>query len=371
MKIANLVSTFPPHKGGMGLVCEDEAVRLAPEHEVAVFTLAYPNYKYEDEDLSYKIFRLKPFIKIGDGGILRNLEELLRGFDVVHLHYPFYGALGSLIKAKKLLGFKLVVTYHMDAQRAGCLSFANNLYDKIYSKKLFSVADRVIVVDEDYFKASKFGRYIGKDKSVVLPNGVDLSVFKPASIKTWLELGHQELTGKKVILFVGNLLPVKNLQLLIKILPNLDNDARLAIVGGGYAEQSIRDLVNEKKLQDKIIFLGNDVSRELLSDYYRVANVVAIPSLSESFSLVAVEAMAGGAIVAGSEVSGLRGRIKNNEDGFLLKVNNEQIWIDGLNKILNLSEVERQIISERASESAKKYSVEEHMRKLKEVYLAL
>lgn len=371
MKIAHLVSTFPPHKGGMGLVCQDEVSRLAPEHEVMVFTLAYPGNKYDEEKLSYKIFRLKPIIKIGDGGIICGLTELLRGYDIVHLHYPFYGALGSLIKAKKLLGFKLVVTYHMDSQRAGFLSFVNNFYDKIYSKKLFSIADRVIVVDEDYFKASKFGRYIGKDKSVILPNGVDLSVFKPASVKTWDELGHPELSGKKIILFVGNFLPVKNLPLLINILPNLLSDTRLALVGGGYAEDKIRELIAEKNLQDKIIFLGNDISREQLADYYRAADVIAIPSLSESFSLVAVEAMAAGAIVAGSDVSGLRGRIKNNEDGFLFKINDEQIWTDGLNKILDLPSEERKNISARAVESAQKYSIEEHVRKLQGIYFSL
>ena len=83
MKIAHLISTFPPHKGGMGLVCQDEVSRLAPENEVAVYTLAYPGYKYEDEKLSYKVFRLKPFIKIGDGGILSGLTELLRGYDII------------------------------------------------------------------------------------------------------------------------------------------------------------------------------------------------------------------------------------------------------------------------------------------------
>ena len=136
-------------------------------------------------------------------------------------------------------------------------------------------------------------------------------------------------------------------------------------------ENKIQELINEKNLQDKIIFLGNDVSRKQLADYYRAANVVAIPSLSESFSLVAAEAMAVGAIVVGSDVPGLHGRIKNNEDGFLFKVNDERIWTDGLNKILNLSSEERKNISARAVESAQKYSIEEHMRKLKEVYLAL
>ena len=356
------------------MVCQDEVSRLAPENEVAVYTLAYPGYKYEDEKLSYKVFRLKPFIKIGDGGILSGLTELLRGYDIVHLHYPFYGALGSLVKAKKMLGFKLVVTYHMDAQRAGLLNFANDIYDKVYSKKLFSITDRVIVVDEDYFKTSKFGRFIGKDKSVILPNGVDLSVFRVYHCE---ERGTSDVAilsqmkNKKIILFVGNFLPVKNLPLLIKILPDLPPDTRLALVGGGYAENKIQELINEKNLQDKIIFLGNDVSRKQLADYYRAANVVAIPSLSESFSLVAAEAMAVGAIVVGSDVPGLHGRIKNNEDGFLFKVNDERIWTDGLNKILNLSSEERKNISARAVESAQKYSIEEHMRKLKEVYLAL
>jgi glycosyltransferase involved in cell wall biosynthesis len=371
MKIAHLISTFPPRLGGMGNVCLEEVKRLAAEHEVAVFTLAYPGDAPKDE--KFIVRRLKPILRAGDAGWITGLSKILRGFDIVHLHYPFYGALGAVIKAKKLLGFHLVVTYHMDPQRRGAARIVQNLYDKIYARKLFAIADKVIAVDADYFRESKFGRFIGKEKSVILNNGVDLSIFNFASAVAPLALWRDkpEFVGKKIILFVGNFLPVKNLRLLIKILPNLGDDVVLAIVGGGYAEKEIRSLINSANLEKRVVFLGREVNRDMLADFYRASSVVAVPSLSESFSLVAMEAMASGAVLAASDIAGIRGRINNQINGFLFEANNEQVWTDGLRKILDMSLTERQIISERASESAKKYSVEEHVRKLQDIYLTL
>jgi glycosyltransferase involved in cell wall biosynthesis len=369
MKIAHLISTFPPRLGGMGNVCLEEAKRLAAEHEVAVFTLAYPDDAPTREN--FRVERLKPILRAGDAGWIIGLSKILRGYDIVHLHYPFYGALGAVIKAKKLLGFHLVVTYHMDPQRRGAARIIQNLYDKIYARKLFAIADKVIAVDADYFKESKFGRFIGKEKSVILNNGVDLSIFNFAPAKDWPQLGYPELANKKIVLFVGNFLPVKNLRLLIKILPNLGDDVVLAIVGGGYAEKEIRNLINSANLEKKVVFLGREANCDMLADFYRASSVVAVPSLSESFSLVAVEAMASGAILAVSDIAGIRGRINNQIDGFLFEADNEQVWTDGLRKILEMSPAEHQVISERASETAKKYSVEEHVRKLQDIYLIL
>jgi D-inositol-3-phosphate glycosyltransferase len=120
-------------------------------------------------------------------------------------------------------------------------------------------------------------------------------------------------------------------------------------------------------LQDKIVFLGGDASYEQLADYYRAARVVAVPSLSESFSLVTAEVLAVGAIIAASDIPGIRGRIIN-KCGFLLPVNDEDAWARGLNMILNLSDEERRIISDSARAAAQKYSLDEHVMKLKEIY---
>lgn len=366
MKIAHIVSTFLPHPGGMGQVCFEEAKLLAKEHQVTVFTLAYKGKLYREESWPFKVRRLEPLIQLGDAGWLIDLKKELAGFDLVHLHYPFYGACGSLIKAKKLLGFPLVVTYHMDAQSTGIKKLIGRVYDFFYTGDLLKVADKIVAVDADYFRNSKYGRFIGKEKSAVLPNAVNTEFFLPGPADFGMK-PLSEFTGKNIVLFVGNLLPVKNLALLINILPKLADDVCLLVAGGGYEEERYKQLVSDKELDGRVRFVSN-FSQDDLLNFYRAAALVAVPSFSESFSLVALSAMSAGAIVAVSDIPGLRARIKDADDGFLIPVDNAEAWISGLKMIINLSPEKRRAISEQARKNAQNFSLEKHGAELNEIY---
>src|SRR3989339_895621 len=99
MRIAHIVSTFPPRIGGMGVVCFQEAKRLAESgNQVTVFTMRY-NEADEHSSL-FRIKRLKPWIKKGDGGWVPQLLFNLRNFDILHLHYPFYVSAHCVLLAK-------------------------------------------------------------------------------------------------------------------------------------------------------------------------------------------------------------------------------------------------------------------------------
>lgn len=370
MKIAHLISTFPPRLGGMGTVCYEEARRLAGNHEVTVFTLPYGGLDDAQSEAGFSVRRLEPKFMFGDAGWLTGLSRELNGFDIVHLHYPFYGALGSLMTAKKLIGFPLVVTYHMDPQGTGLKKILQKIYDVYCAGRLFRLADKVLFVDREYFAGSKFGRHIGKETASELPNGVDTGVFTPGP-GDWPALGRPELVGKKTILFVGNLLPVKNPEFLIRLLPSLLGDAVLVFVGGDYDEESVRRAAAGSAYENRIIFAGKDFDRNALAKYYRSASVVAVPSLSESFSLVAVEAMASGAIVVGSDIPGIRGRIQNNVDGFLAPLNDTALWASVLNKIFTMSPDEKRAIGGRAAEKARAYDWNIHADKLEQYYLSV
>lgn len=367
MKIAHLVSTFLPRVGGMGQVCFEEAARLSSDHEVTVVTLDYGGSASVESLNGFTVKRLRPLVKLGDAGYLSGLIEVLRDFDLVHLHYPFYGALGALIRAKKLLGFSLVVTYHMDAQSGGTKKFLQVFLDWLYARKLFQLADRVIAVDLDYFKQSKYGRFIGKEKSVVVPNGVDTDLFCPGAGE-WTDLGLPSLTDKKTILFVGNLLPVKNLLLLCDILPDLPSDTRLVIVGGNYNEKFVRQYVVKRGLTEKVVFAGRMPDRKELAGFYRSSALVAVPSRSESFSLVIIEALACGSLVLASDIVGIRGRISDGQDGFLAPVGDKIFWKKKISDIFLLPYEEQNILRNRARAKALKYDWKIHLSALREIY---
>lgn len=367
MKIAHIVSTFPPHSGGMGQVCLEEAVRLSADHDVTVMTLPDGDQEAKFSTGNFIIKYLSPLVKFGDAGYLTDLVKSLRGFDIVHLHYPFYGALGALIRAKKLLGFSMVVTYHMDPQSGGVKKWLQNIFDRLYAKKLFNLADHILAVDLDYFKQSKFGRYIGKEKISILPNGVDTNIFCPGS-GDWPDAHLEALAGAKTILFVGNILPVKNVKLLCDILPNLPANIKLVIVGGGYFEPSLRNYLNERGLAGRVIFAGITHDRKMLANYYRAASIVAIPSFSESFSLVAVEALACGAVLLASDIPGIHGRITDGMNGFFAPVDDRATWQKRITEILNMNNDKINMIRAQARNSAIVYDWANHIALLSKIY---
>ena len=112
LKIAQIVSTFPPYRGGMGNVAyhlTDSLSRLG--YEVVVFT---PKTKLSDVNMQsyFKIHKLLPQFKFGNSAIVLQLAYHLLKFDLVHLHYPFLGASLGVILAKLIRGKKIKFILH-------------------------------------------------------------------------------------------------------------------------------------------------------------------------------------------------------------------------------------------------------------------
>ena len=398
MKIAHVISTFPPRHGGMGQVCFEEAKRLAERgHDVTVFTLAYDRLQTTDYGLQFsdlgpalsadrlrtancelKIVRLKPLFMFGDAGFAPQLFFKLKNFDLVHLHYPFYGAAQCVWLAKFFRGQKYVVTYHMDAHPVGFLKkLFQGIYDFVWAKKVLSGAEKVAVVDEDFFNASRHGRFVKKEKAVFLPNGVDLEIFKPRP-KDLSAVGLPELAGKKIILFVGNLLPLKRLDLAIealKILSGLQttdygsgigggHSLALVVVGGGYAEEKFKKMA----VGANVVFAGSCPGVQKLAAYYNAADCLVAPSDFESFSLAALYGLASGLPIIASDIPGLRRRVADGQDGFLFKAGSAESLALALKKLFALTDEERKKMGEAGRAKAAAYSWNVHIEKLLEVY---
>jgi len=374
MKIAHVIATFPPHIGGMGSVAFEECQRLAERgHDVTAFTMWYPGASYNDSSYKFKIVRLKPLFKVGDAGWVPQLFGQLRGFDVVHLHYPWYGGAEWVWLASLIHKQKYVVTYHMDAVPEGSFKkLIQMAYDIFLAKAVLGSAEKIFTVSKEHFLRSKFGYAISPEKVMEIQNGVDTDVFKPMaapSLPASLPEGERESRkDKKIILFVGNLLPVKGLEVLFRAMREIsDPVARLFVVGGGYEEKQLRKLAQELGLSDRVRFIGSCTDKKELARYYALAYCVVVPSLVESFSLVAVEAMASGSVVVGSDIPGIRERIES--DGFLFTAGSVESLKEMLEKVLSLSTEERKAMGERGRKKVVgKYSLEKHMEKLEIAY---
>ncbi len=323
MKIAQVVSTFPPQHGGMGYVCFYDSRELVKRgHDVTVFTLDYGRMNCNNDPKYFKIVRLKPFIMHGDAGLVPQLYSMLKRFDVVHLHYPFFGGAEYVYFVSLFHKNKYLLTYHMDYYGDNLLkSLVVGCYEPLLLKSIIRNATKIVALSREHLKSSKASRFIDWNKVIEIPNGIDTQKFFPGK-KNHELINKHNLSGKTVILFVGNLLPVKGVHLLIDVLLKIkDKNLVLLIVGGGYREAEHRKQVKEKGLEDRVIFAGHKSPDEELPAYYNLSDFLVLPStLSESFGLVVLEAMASGKPAIVSSLPGPAQLIEDGKDGLIFKV---------------------------------------------------
>jgi glycosyltransferase involved in cell wall biosynthesis len=288
MKIAVVVSTYPPYKGGMGNVAQSqvEVLRRAG-HEVTVFTP-----KWGTESTAGTV-QLKPLFRWGNSASVSQLIWRLRGFDIVELHYPFFGGAEWVWLWKKIFGrtTRLIVLYHMDAIGSGLNGLIFRLYNLLFLGPVLKAADRVIVTSRDYAASSLMARFARDPKVVEVPLAVDVARFSPAP----------KPPATPTALFVGGLdqahyfKGVENLIQAFAAVVWRHPAARLLIVGAGDLRATYEKRARESGVSGRVTFLGN-VSDAKLTEIYRQASFHVLPSLdrSEAFGLVTLEAAASG-----------------------------------------------------------------------------
>lgn len=238
--------------------------------------------------------------------------------DVLHGHYWMSGWVGRHLRRRH--GTPLVQSFHTLGRVKNDLLAPGDLPEPA----LRLAAEDRIVADADAVVAGTpqeardlehlYGATPGAVR--IVPAGVDLDVFTPDIDR---HAARQALGGGRIVLFVGRLQPLKAPDLAVRALAALDHvmpddgmPTRLVIVGGtsgpplGDAHPTaLRRLAEELGVSDRVALLAPRPQHELAA-LYRAADAVIVPSHSESFGLVALEAQACGTPVVTSDVGGLR-----------------------------------------------------------------
>lgn len=322
MRIAHVSATFPPYRGGTGNVCLHNALALARRgHEVHVFTAAGGAPAREERD-GVVVRRLRPLLRVGNAPVLPGLLGALRGFDIVHLHYPFFG--GEISALAAALGrTPLVITYHQDVLLRGAIGLAERALRHTSGRVALRSAARVLFTSRDYARASYArGLLRGRDQRVgELPNGVDIDFFTPGVASAVQRAGIAPQSGDRVALLVAGLDRAhyfKGVPVFLQALAGLPRHIKGVIVGDGDMRAEYGALAGRLRLDTRVLFAGR-VADDELPGYYRLADVTVLPSttMGEAFGLVLLESMACATPVIASDLPGVRTVVSHGRDGLL------------------------------------------------------
>ena len=361
MKIAILVSLFPPKwLAGTEIATYNIAKYLAGRgHEVHVITTLDKGLPKESMEKGVYVHRIF-WRKIRFLGIMlfwMKIFLLLKRVNPNIIHVQSVGIGISAFLSKKILKKPYIVWGR------GSEVYLPWMFKKQISKLVLKNADAVIALTEDMKKEIKKSYDI--DISVI-PNGINLKNFE--------NISKEKIRSKdgKIILFVGTLRPVKGVRYLIeamKIIRQRNPNTRLMLVGDGEDREKLEGLVGEFDLKKCVSFVGR-VQNEKVPVYMAASDVFVLPSLSEGFPVVSLEAMASGLPIIATNVGGLPEVVQNGENGFLIEPRNSEEIAEKILLILRDNRL-RERISRNNKEKSKEYGWETIVKRLEEVYQRL
>lgn len=329
--------------GGMNVVVRHTALALAEAgHRVEVLTrrstVAAPRAEELSPRLVLRHLDAGPARPVGKGEHEAFIEEFGHAlatcgpYDVVHSHHWFSGM--AALPYARSRGVPHAQSFHSiaaDPQTPLAHGERPESPGRLAGEAwLARVSDVVIAVSRAEARTVAERLRGAPERTVVVPPGVDPSLFHP---------GRPE-SGPAFVLVAARLEPLKGVDLAIRAISALPGEFRpeLVITGGQTAEGSgyedeLRALATDVGVADRTRFLG-PVGREELATLLRNARAVLVPSHSETYGLIALEAAASGAPVVAAAAGGLVEAVQDGVTGVLLDTREPAVWAEAIKGIL-------------------------------------
>ena len=300
-------------------------------------------------------------------------------YSLLHSHYWISGQLGWMVSERT--GIPLIHTMHTTAKVKN-LNLAEGERPEPQTRAIGEeqvvAASTGLIANTDAEAASLVSLYDAcPDNVFVVAPGVDLQSFSPGEGKAAARVKLNIAPDAIMITFVGRIQPHKGPDVLLKGAAEMVSHspylrAKLAVVIMGGASGSVNELEKLKtlakflKIEDVTHFV-DPVSRTVLPDWYRASDLVCVPSYSESFGLVALEAQACGTPVVATAIGGLRTAVSDGISGSLVDGHDPKAWSAVISRLL--AEPQRRLLlSMGAVEHASHFGWENTARKTLDVY---
>lgn len=327
--------------------------------------------------------------QVSIGGNLMSLDlipSLLRERDVSLIHAHTLGRLAGvarLVAERRKIPF--VITIHggaldmnvalkasLDSNGSRGFEWGKLFGLLLHSRDILNSADAIIACN-DTEAARLRTRYPGK-RILVQPHGI-VTRFYEANHREAVRVAFPQIVGKKNLLCVSRIDPVKNQGWLVEQLPRVlqsHPDALLVLVGActnkSYGTQ-LNERIRELGLKNKILFTGGlppDDPR--LLGLIQLAELAILSSVSETFGLVLLEAWAANTPVISSRTSGAMAVVRDGDNGFLFDLGKPETFHAALNQILGDSRLRNQLAANGRTLVEREYDASKLACRIKKLY---
>ena len=360
-----------PTFGGSGVVATELGLALSKRgHEIHFITYSQPvrldllgnNVHFHEVNVpEYPLFLYQPY-ELALSSKLVDMVKLY-GIEILHVHYAIPHAYAAYM-AKKMLQEEgiyvpIVTTLHgKDITLVGSHPFYKPAVTFSINK-----SDAVTSVSQS-LKDDTLRLFDIKNEIDVVPNFIDFSRHKTHFTDCQRDIMANE--NEKIITHISNFRKVKQIPDVIKVFYNIQKQipAKLMMVGEGPERVEAEQLCESLGITDKVVFFGNSNEIDKILCF---SDLFLLPSVTESFGLAALEAMASGVPVISSNTGGIPEVNIDGVSGFLSNVNDVEDM--SKNAIHILSDTNRlKEFKERAKEESKKFDISNIVPKYEAIY---
>jgi len=343
----------------------------APAHETidGVEVYRIDSYKHPSPDFATWVYLMNLNMQREAAAIAAKLPEPI---DVFHAHDWLVATTG--IGLKHVFRKPLLVTMHSTeiGRRDGLHTTTEKMIHETEAWLTYE-AWRVICCSDYMMQHVKWAFGLPSDKLSMVPNGVNPHVYDGLEMQDLRGFRLKfALPQEKIVLYVGRLVYEKGIHILINAIPKIlaKVDAKFVIVGSGYMQEQLSNIVKSMGLEHKVLFTGF-VDEENLQKLQKIADVSVVPSLFEPFGIVALEAMAAKSPIVVSDTGGLSEIVQHEVTGVKVYPNNTDSLAWGITKVLTDDGFSRQIMENAYRKILEKYDWDKIAKQTRRMYEAV